>query len=447
MPQSSSLTAFEGSGENIVPFKIPVDYYIMFGICVLFIITAFIFDTPVQIFHGYILIHTSRSVLITDYIELAGIGAALINSAILVIFNLLILIVNKREPNGKIIAALFLTIGFSLFGKNMFNTIPIMAGVWLYGRVSGKKFSEMVVFAMVSTTIAPIVSEVAFLNDSFSIPRFVAAYGIGVFVGFIFPVIADYVQGMHNFYCLYNGGIAGGFIATMFAGFLRSVGVEIIPKNLWDTQHTMKLAIIAYVIAASLIIYGLVTESLKTAVKKYVELLKEHDPYDNDYLTKYHNTCYINIGIMCIVSTTVMLLLGKAINGPVLGGIFTVSGFAACGKNIRNAIPIIIGAIIAVYLNHLAFDASVNTLAILFSTGMAPIAGKYGWHWGIITGFLHVSVAVFIGDINGGLNLYNNGFAGSFISVLILPIIIVFKTLYTKLKSEILKYKIYKGKI
>jgi len=420
-------------------YKIPVDYYIMFSICFLFIIIAFVLDTPRDIFDGYIKIHTSRSVLITDYIALAGIGAALINSAFLVIFNIFLLVINKREPNGKVIAALFLTIGFSLFGKNMLNTIPIMAGVWLYGRVSGKKFSEMIIFAMVSTTIAPIVSEVAFLDESFSIIRFIAAYGIGIFVGFIFPVIADYVQGMHNYYCLYNGGIAGGFIATMFAGFLRSIGIEIVPENLWDTEHTMHLAIIAYAIASALILYGIITERGVNAFKKLVQLLKEHDPYDNDYLVKYHNTCYINIGIMCIVSTTVMLLLGKSINGPVLGGIFTVSGFAACGKHLRNAIPIIIGSIIAVYLNHLEFDASVNTLAILFSTGMAPIAGKYGWHWGIITGFLHVSVAVFIGDVNGGLNLYNNGFAGSFISVLILPIIVVFKTLYSKTKTPKLK--------
>jgi hypothetical protein len=315
-----------------------------------------------------------------------------------------------------------------------------MAGVWLYGRVSGKKFSDMIIFAMISTTIAPIVSEVAFLNESFSLIKFIAAYGIGIFVGFIFPVIADYVQGMHNFYCLYNGGIAGGFIATMFAGLLRSIGIEIIPENLWDAEHTIPLAATAYIIASSLIIYGIVTER-SNAFKKFIELLKEHDPYDCDYLLKYHNTCYINIGIMCIVSTTMILLLGIPVNGPILGGIFTVSGFAACGKHLRNAIPIIIGSIIAVQLNHLEFGTPVNALAILFSTGMAPIAGKYGWHWGIVTGFLHVSIAVFIGDVNGGLNLYNNGFAGSFISVLILPIIVVFKTLYIKISSKCLTRK------
>ncbi|MCL2805799.1 MAG: DUF1576 domain-containing protein [Treponema sp.] len=426
--------------KNEIPkYRIPVDYIIMFCICILFIIIAFILNSPRQILDGYIKIHTSRNVLITDYVALAGIGAALVNSAILVLFNLFLLILNKREPNGKIIAVLFLTIGFSLFGKNMFNTIPIMAGVWLYGMVSGKKFSEMVIFAMISTTISPIVSEVAFLNNNFSIVKFLAAYGIGLFVGFIFPVIANYVKVMHNHYCLYNGGIAGGFIATMFAGFMRSIGIEIVPENLWDTSHTLQLAILAYSIALALIVYGIITDKPVNAFKKFRELLKEKDPDDCDYLTKYHNTCYINIGIMCIVSTTVMLVLGKPINGPILGGIFTVSGFAACGKHLKNATPIIIGSIIAVYLNHLDRTASVNTLAILFSTGLAPIAGKYGWHWGIITGFLHVSIAIFIGDVNGGLNLYNNGFAGSFIAVLILPIIVSFRTLHAKLVSSFKK--------
>jgi len=417
-------------------YKIHVDYYIMFGICALFIVIAFVLDTPQRIIDGFYKIHISRSVLITDYISLAGIGAALINSAILVIFNLAILIITRREPNGKVIAALFLTIGFSLFGKNILNTLPIMAGVWIYGKASGKPFSEMAIFAIISTTIAPIVSEIAFLYEDFSIVRFVLAYTIGMFIGFIFPVIADYVKGMHNHYCLYNGGIAGGFIATMFAGFLRSIGVEIIPENLWDTAYTNQLAVLAYVIAAVLIIYGFITDKPKNVIKKYIELLKEKDPDDCDYLTKYHNTCYVNIGIMCIVSTTVMLCLGKPINGPILGGIFTVSGFAACGKHLRNAIPILAGSIIAAHLNHLEFDASVNTLAILFSTGLAPISGKYGWHWGIITGFMHVSIAVFIGDVNGGLNLYNNGFAGSFVAVIILPVITAFKGFYFKIKNK-----------
>jgi len=64
------------------------------------------------------------------------------------------------------------------------------------------------------------------------------------------------------------------------------------------------------------------------------------------------------------------------------------------------------------------------------------IAGRYGWLWGIATGFFHVSIAIFIGDINGGLNLYNNGFAGAFVSVMMLPLIEFTRGIVAKLKTR-----------
>jgi len=426
-----------------VKYKIPVDYYIMFGICVLFIIIAFVLSTPHEIWHGLINIHTSRSVLITDYVALAGIGAALVNSAILLFLNLLMLISTKNTPNGKIIAALFLTIGFSLFGKNLFNTLPITAGVWLYGKVSGIKFSTLVLHGVVSTTIAPIVSEVAFFGGSTTVFRLVSAYGVGIFVGFIFPVVAEYVKRMHSNFCLYNGGIAGGFIATMFAGLFRSIGMEIVPETYWDTLHTVHLTILACGIGAVLIVYGIAIDKPSVSFKRLKNIQNESDPHDNDFFSKYGSSCYKNIGVLCLLSTAVILLLGMMseegpiMNGPILGGVFTVSGFAASGKHLRNTIPVLVGSIIAVHFNHLSATAPVNVLAILFSTGLAPIAGKYGWHWGVATGFLHVSIAVFIGDINGGLNLYNNGFAGSFVAVMILPIIEFSKGLYSRFNGKI----------
>jgi len=43
----------------------------------------------------------------------------------------------------------------------------------------------------------------------------------------------------------------------------------------------------------------------------------------------------------------------------------------------------------------------------------------------VIAGFLHVSVAMFVGDLNGGLNLYNNGFAAGLVAMFLLPVITV----------------------
>ena len=66
-----------------------------------------------------------------------------------------------------------------------------------------------------------------------------------------------------------------------------------------------------------------------------------------------------------------------------------------------------------------------NVAAILFSTALAPIAGQFGWFWGFVAGFLHVSVAMFVGELNGGLNLYNNGFAAGLVAMFLLPAITV----------------------
>ena len=417
-------------------YKIPVDYYIVFCICVSFVVLALFMDTPARIISNYYKINTSRSVLITDYIALAGLGATLLNSAISGFFYLILLILNRRESDGRIVVALFLTMGFSLFGKNMFNTLPILLGIWLYAKCKKVKFSDLFIQAMSSATIAPLVSEIAFLDGAGSPVKIISAYGVGLFVGFIFPVVMEAAKRMHRGYCLYNSGTAGGFIATFFVGLLRSVGIDVLPESFWDTSHTLFLASFAYILSTALIVYGLAADKPINACKKFMLLLNEKDVNDNDYLAKYGSTCYINIGLMCIISTSMMLYLEVPINGPVLGGIFTVAGFAAAGKHLKNTIPILLGSIIAAHANYLEPSASLNALAILFSTGLAPICGKHGWQSGIIVGFLHVSVAIFIGNLNGGLNLYNNGFAGSFVAITFVPLIVFFKELFMKDKDD-----------
>ena len=406
------------------------DYYIVFIICVAFTIIAFCSDSPKELLFNYIKINTTRCVLITDYVALGGVGAALLNSAILGFINLYLVKLNKPQPNGKLMAGLYVTIGFSLFGKNLFNTLPIMAGVWLNSRANKKRFSDQIFRAMLSGTIAPIVSEVAFQGNTTSVIKIAVSYLIGIFIGFVFPIVIEAVKRMHRGYCLYNAGIAGGFIATFFVCLYRSLGYAVLPENYWDTSHTFFLAAIAYSIAGAMILYAIIREGPLKALRKYVQLLKECDHNDNDYFFKYRDTCYINIGVMCIVSTSLMLFLKIPINGPVLGGIFTVCGFAAAGKHLLNTIPVFAGSVAAAYFNHMDVTASLNSLAILFSTGLAPVTGKHGWYSGVAVGFLHVSVAIFIADLNGGLNLYNSGFAGGFVAITFVPMIVFLKETY-----------------
>ncbi len=42
---------------------------------------------------------------------------------------------------------------------------------------------------------------------------------------------------------------------------------------------------------------------------------------------------------------------------------------------------------------------------------------------GLLAGFLHSSVALNVGIVYGGMNLYNNGFAGGIVAIFMVPVI------------------------
>ena len=112
------------------------------------------------------------------------------------------------------------------------------------------------------------------------------------------------------------------------------------------------------------------------------------------------------------------------LNGPVIGAIFTIVGFAAYGKHPRNIVPIMLGVFIASMLKDWSADDPSAVLAALFGTTLAPIAGRFGWRWGIVAGFVHSSVAQTVGQLHGGLVLYNNGFAAGLVAAILVPVII-----------------------
>lgn len=101
--------------------KIDSTYYMFVCFCLFFITLAFIMDTPKEIIVGFEKILFESDILITDYIKLAGIGAAFINMSLVVLASIFLLICVGIKPNGSTVAALFTMAGFSLFGKNIVN--------------------------------------------------------------------------------------------------------------------------------------------------------------------------------------------------------------------------------------------------------------------------------------------------------------------------------------
>jgi len=86
-------------------------------------------------------------------------------------------------------------------------------------------------------------------------------------------------------------------------------------------------------------------------------------------------------------------------------------------------LPLLAGATICAFVNALDMNAPTNALAILFSSCLAPIAGKYGALWGMAAGFLHVLIVIHMGPVTNGFNLYNNGFCSGFVALALVPVI------------------------
>ncbi len=157
-----------------------------------------------------------------------------------------------------------------------------------------------------------------------------------------------------------------------------------------------------------------------------------------DYLKEFDiATVLLNMGINGLFAMSFILCVDGDLNGPTIGGIFTILGFSATGKHIRNIAPVMFGVLIGGFVKDWSIHEPSAILALLFSTTLAPIAGKFGIIAGVIAGFLHSSVALNVGILYSGLNLYNNGFAGGLVAVIMIPVIQSLKDRKERAKADI----------
>ena len=81
------------------------------------------------------------------------------------------------------------------------------------------------------------------------------------------------------------------------------------------------------------------------------------------------------------------------------------------------------GVLLGSFTKEWVINSPSPLLALLFSTTLAPVAGEFGVVAGIIAGYIHSSVALNVGIVYGGMNLYNNGFAGGMVAMFLVPVI------------------------
>ena len=322
--------------------------------------------------------------------------------------------------------SLWLITGFSFFGKNIFNIWPIIFGVYLYSIYDKKSFLNYTLTALLSTTLAPTVT-VFNANNKFNNPLIGLFIGslVGIVIGFIMPSISSYALRIHRGYNLYNVGFAGGIVATILMSIFRLFGGNIESVLIWNSDYNSFFALLLYSLSIYLIIIGYYyNNSPKDKLKK---IMNEPGRLLSDFYLLFGESCYINMGILGIISTSIVLLLNGSLNGATISGIFTIIGFGALGKTPKNVFPIFIGTILGGLLSTDPVNSPSILLGILFGTALAPIAGSFGILSGIVAGFLHICTVTNVGYLHGGMNLYNNGLAAGFVTLILIPILSTFK--------------------
>lgn len=384
------------------------------------LILGFLLDDPRNILPGLHTILTSQDVLITDYIALAGPGSAFVNSALVTLSTLLLKWLVNEPTNGTDILDLGLMSGFALFGKNILNIWPIILGTWLFSRLKHEPFGKFVSVALLATSLSPLVSFVG-LHEGWHSP--ILGILVGLLVGFVAVPLSNYTYRIQNGMNLYNMGFACGLLAMVIVPLFQAFGHSPEKAHYWATGYNLPLGIALVVLCAVLIISGFVVSG-RDAFKEYRHLLRSSGRAPSDFVRMFiPGAVLINMGVNGLVSTALILFTGGDLNGPTLGCILTVIGFSAFGKHVRNILPIMCGVLLGSLVMHFSINDPAVQMAALLCTTLAPISGCFGWPFGILAGFLHSALVLEAGSVAEGINLYNNGFTGGLLAIVLYPII------------------------
>ena len=412
-------------------------YYYLFGLSVMLMILAFVIESPKFLVSGMMTILVSPSQLFTDYMEIASVGSTLLNVAIMLGISIYSYKKLEIPLNGTVIGSLGMLAGFSFFGKNLFNSIPFMIGVWIYTKVTKQNYRNYVIVGLFGSALGPLISFLAFsgvLPQGWSV---LIAYALGVFIGFILPQLSTQFLGFHQGFSLYNVGFTAGIIGMVVLGFMNAFGIEVETRTLASTQSPLILYQLLIGFCVILILTSFYLHFKKKEKYHFKLLLKLSGRLPSDFVEMTNlATVTLNMSIIGFILLGYVLMNGGQLNGPIVGSIIGVMSFGAFGNQVKNTVPVLVGIMIGSYLTGVEPTSTSALIAAIFGTTLAPVSGYYGPFAGMIAGFVHITLVSHVVVMHGGLNLYNNGFAGGFVAAVLVPIFEIFEGIRQEMKER-----------
>ncbi len=419
-------------------------------ISAMFIVAAFIMPDREIMFKGLVNILHLPCKISTNYFALGGYSGTFLNMGIVGFFCLGLTYLPGCKPNNVTTLAYLLTVGFASWGMNLVNMVPTVLGVCLYALVKKEKLGSLTNAMLFSTGIAPLISELLFRyltpdTIGFSWGGLGLALGVGLVIGFFLPAGLAHSPACHKGYDHYSAalpiGLTAFFLRAVLYNVLRGQKIGDLGSLAAWTVPTREFFygcnIFCLVLFGSFIVFALL---MGCKPKDYWNLMKDAG-HSVSFSSKYGTPAFLmNAGVFGMMIVAYFDLAGlidgrmDAIwTGMTFGIVFCMVSTCNSGSHPRNVLPIMIGYVVTSFLfGWLAglmgvekYGLTIGSQAILigmcYANGLSPIAGKYGFGYGVLAGGVHYLLVSAVPDMHGGFLLYNGGFTAALICLMLVP--------------------------
>ena len=417
-------------------------------VSVCFLIAAAILPDRSSMFTGLWKIMSQTCKISTNYFALGGYSATFLNMGLVGLFCTLLVCLPGAKPNQVTTLGVILTIGFGSWGINLLNAIPTVLGVFLYAAVKKEKLGAMSNAMLYSTGIAPLISDLLFRYPGIDYIGFNwlglgLALFIGLVIGFFLPAGLAHAPNIHKGYDHYSAAVPIGMTAFFLRAALYNVMLGTTPAKLGlstmaapDVTLQLGANIFCIALFALCILFALL---MGCKPKDYWNLMKDTG-HGACFTSKYGYAPFLmNVGLYGLMIIAYFNLAG-AIDGKdvwtgmTFGIVFCMLCTCNSGSHPGNVWPIMAGYMITSFLfgwiykllgGTEAYALTIGNQSILiglcYANGLSPIAGKYGFGYGILASGLHYLLVTAVPDMHGGFCLYNGGFTAALICLLFVP--------------------------
>ena len=403
-----------------------------------FLVAAVCMPDRADMVSGLGKILTSPTKLSTNYFSVGGFAATFLNMGLVALAMTALYHISGTKVNNVATLAFLLTLGFCSWGIHILNMWFPAFGVVVGNLIKKEKPLANVNAMLFSTGLAPIVSEMLVRYPhaevvGFHALGFVLAVVVGVLAGILIPAGLPHSPNVHKGFNLYSAGLPVGMATFLLNGvFYKVLGIKVpdaagdVAVASWGAVNIFCLALFGLFVVLAL--------AMGCSLKDYRKLLFHPGQVNNVSGTMGNAVFLMNAGVYGLFILGYYNLVGANFNGVLLGLIFCMLCTCNSGSRPTNVFPIMLGYVVASTVAGLVAPllggeftmgagAAAVCVGVCYANGLSPICDKYGWQYGFLAAVIHYCIVTLVPGLHGGFCLYNGGFTGIFVCIILIPLL------------------------